>query len=81
MAEKSPKSHPSLPAVEPALAYSVAQAAKLVNCSRSQLYEDIRDERLATIRNGGRRLVRHEALLAYLDLLEAERDQQTRWRR
>lgn len=71
----------SLPTVEPALAYSVEDAAILVDSSRSQLYEDIRDQRLVAIKNGARTLIRHEALVAYLDLLEAEAEQATRWRR
>jgi excisionase family DNA binding protein len=52
------------------LAVSVAEAAALMNISRAKLYELIARGEIPSIRLDGRRLVRVEALRAYLIKLE-----------
>lgn len=52
------------------LAYPVAEAAQLLGVSRSQLYELFNTGDVPSVKIGTRRLVRHEALVAYLDRLE-----------
>jgi excisionase family DNA binding protein len=52
------------------LAVSVAEAAALMNISRAKLYELIARGEIPSIRVGGRRLVRVEALRAFLVKLE-----------
>lgn len=49
------------------LAYSVAQAAKLSNISRSKLYELIKSGTLRSVKIAGRRLVTRSALLELLN--------------
>jgi excisionase family DNA binding protein len=53
------------------LAYPVNEAAELLGVSRSQLYELFSTGEVASLKIGTRRLVRHEALVDYLDRLEA----------
>ena len=52
------------------LAYPVNEAADLLGVSRSQLYELFSTGEVASVKIGARRLVRHEALVDYLDQLE-----------
>jgi excisionase family DNA binding protein len=52
------------------LAYPVTEAAELIGVSRSQLYELFSTGEVTSVKIGARRLVRHEALVAYLDRLE-----------
>jgi excisionase family DNA binding protein len=54
------------------LAYPVTEAADLLGISRSQLYELFSTGQVASVKIGARRLIRHEALVAYLDRLEAD---------
>jgi excisionase family DNA binding protein len=54
------------------LAYPVNEAADLLGVSRSQLYELFSTGEVASVKIGARRLVRHEALVAYLDRLEVD---------
>jgi len=49
------------------LAYSVREAETLSGLSRSTLYVLMRQKKLSSIRVGGRRLIKHEALEALLD--------------
>lgn len=49
------------------LAYSVAEAAVVTGLSRSKLYELIQSRELASLKIGGRRLLRRESLVALLD--------------
>ncbi len=53
------------------LAVSVAEAAALMNISRAKLYELIGRGEIPSIKLGGRRLVRVDALRALLMSLEA----------
>lgn len=52
------------------LAYSPAEAGKALGLSRSRVYELMNDGSLPSIRIGGSRRIRHEALVAFLDGLE-----------
>jgi excisionase family DNA binding protein len=53
------------------LAMSVRDAARLAGISRATLYREIATRRLRTVKVGKRRLVRTEALRAWLDSLPA----------
>lgn len=52
------------------LAYPVNEAADLLGVSRSQLYELFSTGEVSSVKIGARRLVRHEALVDYLNRLE-----------
>ena len=54
----------------PRLAYSIPEAAELLAIGRTYVYDLIRRGDLPTVKSGRRRLIRHEALVAYLDTLE-----------
>jgi excisionase family DNA binding protein len=54
------------------LAYPVNEAAHLLGVSRSQLYELFSTGQVGSVKIGAKRLVRHEALVAYLDKLEED---------
>jgi excisionase family DNA binding protein len=47
-------------------AYSIVDSADLVSISRSQLYVEIQEGRLAATKVGGRTLILHEDLIAWL---------------
>jgi len=64
-----------------ALVYTVVEAAAALRVSRSFVYEEIKAERLKAMKIGDRRLVRRQALVDYLDLVEEENDVERRWRR
>ena len=48
------------------LAYSIVASAKLVSSSRSQLYLEIQKGRLPATKIGGRTVILHEDLVAWL---------------
>lgn len=50
------------------LAYSVAEAAAVIDISRSKLYELLGSGELQSIKIAGRRLIRHSDLLSLLKL-------------
>ena len=52
--------------------YAIAEAMVLLSLSRTQIYELIRSDRLLTVTQGRRRLVRAEAISAYVALLLSE---------
>jgi len=54
----------------PRLAYSVAEAADVLGVGRTLAYDLIRRGELRSVKIGARRVVRHDALVAYLDSLE-----------
>ena len=51
----------------PRLAYSVSEAAEQIDVSRSFVYKLIRQGTLPSVELDGRRLIRHEALVALLE--------------
>lgn len=53
------------------LAYPVPEAAALLGCGRSKFYELIAEGRIETVTIGRRRVVPHDALVAFLDQLRA----------
>lgn len=54
------------------LAFSPAEAAAVLGCSRAGIYNHIKDGTLPSVKLGRRRLIRREALVGLLDSLEAE---------
>jgi excisionase family DNA binding protein len=52
------------------LAYSPAQAARALGISRSTLYTLVKDGRIPIVKIGTRSVIRHAALLAFLDALD-----------
>jgi excisionase family DNA binding protein len=62
------KTHDGIPPV----ALSVAAAAQYSALSRSRLYLLMKNRELPSIRVGGRRLIRRDALDAYFQRLETE---------
>lgn len=53
------------------LAYGPREAAEMLGISRARLYELLEDGTVQSVKLGRRRLIRHEALVALLDRLEA----------
>jgi hypothetical protein len=51
------KSRPALPPLDPAQRYSIEEAILYLRSSRKTLFNDIKQGRLATIREGKRRYV------------------------
>lgn len=47
-------------------AYTIPRSAELASISRSQIYIEIQSGRLTAIKIGGRTLVRHDDLIAWL---------------
>jgi excisionase family DNA binding protein len=54
------------------LAYSVAEAAAVVGISERRLWDRIRQRKIASYREGTRRLISRSALEAYVAAREAE---------
>lgn len=52
--------------------YRVADAMRLLNISRTVIYEQIRSGRLRSVRQGRSRLISAEAIRDYIALLEKE---------
>lgn len=52
--------------------YRVADAMRLLNLSRTVIYEQIRSGRLRSVRQGRARLITAEAIRNYIALLESE---------
>ena len=50
----------------PKFAYTISATATLISLSRSQVYVEIQTGRLTAIKVGGRTLIRHDDLLAWL---------------
>lgn len=64
-----PKAIPD-PSSIPRLAYTVPEASVVTAIPETKLWEDIRTRRLRSFRYGHCRRVSHEALVAYVGLLE-----------
>jgi len=56
----------------PRLVYTPREAARLLSVSRSTVFELLAAGELPSFRHGQKRLIRHEALTAYVDRIEAE---------
>ncbi len=48
------------------LGYTIKQACKLIPCSRSFLYRNIRDGHIRSTRYGAKVLISHQAILEFL---------------
>jgi excisionase family DNA binding protein len=48
------------------MAYTILDAARLSSISRSQIYAEIQSGRLSAIKIGGRTLILHDSLVAWL---------------
>jgi excisionase family DNA binding protein len=59
-------------ATDEVLLYKVTDAARLLNLSRTLVFEQLRAGRLASVRQGRARLIPATALRAYVDLLVRE---------
>ncbi|MGH9187202.1 MAG: helix-turn-helix domain-containing protein [Acidimicrobiales bacterium] len=66
-----PLSTVASPAFDERLAYSPGQAGVLLGLSRSRVYELLADGSLASFKIGRNRRIRRDALVAFLDRLEA----------
>lgn len=64
-----PQSQPS----PPRLAYSVPEAARVIACGKTKVWELVHSGKLKARRNGGRILILAEDLQAFLATLEAVR--------
>ncbi len=53
------------------LAYSPAEAAKVLSISRSRVFEHLKAGTLRFVKDGSRTLIRREHIAAFLDGLEA----------
>lgn len=56
---------------EARLLYSPAEAARLLSLSRAQVYELLAAGRIASVKVGRLRRIRHEALTAYIESLDS----------
>jgi excisionase family DNA binding protein len=54
------------------LVYTPREAGRLLSVSRSRVFELIASGELSSFLHGRKRLLRHEALVAYVDRIEAE---------
>lgn len=54
------------------LAYPPAEAARLLGLSQARIYQLLADGSLPSLKIGKSRRIRHEAIVAFLDLYEAE---------
>ena len=61
---------PTLIDAGPRLAYSIPEACRSLSISRSKLYELVKAGRLPLVKIGTRTVIRHEALVAFLDGLD-----------
>lgn len=52
------------------LAYTVDEAAEILSIGRSTLYELLTSGKIASVKIGRSRRIRHAAIVAYLDALE-----------
>ncbi len=57
----------TLPALAPRLLYSAAEAARQLCISLRTLWRYVRSGELATVALGGRRFIRHEDLVKFID--------------
>jgi excisionase family DNA binding protein len=58
--------------------YRVKDAMRLLNLSRTVIYEQLRSNRLRSIRQGRARLITSEAIRDYIALLQNEAEETTR---
>lgn len=58
--------------------YRIKDAMRLLNLSRTVIYEQLRANRLRSIRQGRARLITADAIRDYIALLESESQEMTR---
>ena len=58
--------------------YRVADAMRLLNMSRTVIYEQLRSNRLRSVRQGRSRLITAGAIRDYIALLQREAEEMTR---
>jgi excisionase family DNA binding protein len=62
------------PQAQPRLVYTPTEAARLISVSRARVFELLAAGELEGFLHGRKRYIRHEALVAYIDRIEAEAD-------